>query len=162
MSLPEKVTEFPALPIPGAEHFIRIEDGEYTAKVIGCEAAHFRSQCRVRLWFEIVDPEIQGERRIPAIYAVQEVLYRDKRARIGTANPEFTVGWKSRIVRDMATLFPEDYTPNHIPMQMPLCQLMSGTILITTRTVKRDADGPRPESFHYSVVNRVVGWQSDI
>ena len=70
-------------------------------------------------------------------------------------NPEFRVGWRSRLARDLGTLFAE-FSPRSLPGSVPPIDC---TVLIKTTTVSTDQDGnERPDAFRSSKVDRVVGW----
>ena len=149
------VSSFPA-PLPKGDHHILIPDDTYVASQYGCEGFFYMGRsARIALWFTIHDA-VGDETRIAAIYNVESISRGGQKIRGRAQNPEFVAGWKSRIVRDIATLFPTRYSPGELPSCMPI---MPGPVRIETCTVKNDSDGtPRPEPFWYSKVHHIVGW----
>jgi len=145
-----------ALPerLPGPDYFIRVPDNEYDAAFIGCEGFRFRGiKPKVAIWFRLINVDRQ-----PLIAAYYNALtIEDGSARI--RNPEFTVGWRSRLARDLANLYPERYSPTNLPTAVPAIDMRVNQIRLRTRTVTRDMDGiRRAPAFHSSVVCVVIGW----
>ena len=155
-SLTEKaISNFPA-PLPNEDHHILIPDDTYRASQYGCEGFYYMGRSsRVALWFKIHD-DVGEESLIAAIYNVKGISKDGAKIRGRARNPDFVAGWKSRIVRDVATLFPTRYNPRELPTHMPV---IPGPVQIETCTVKNDSDHTlRPEPFWYSKVHHIVGW----
>lgn len=144
---------------PGPDHHIRVPDGTYRAKFIGSIGFYFMGRSpRVALCFQI--PSVSSvEDRIFAFYKVK-VVKRDGR-KLGqnerAFNPEFEIGWRSRLSRDLGTLFSE-ISPSALPTKVPT---IVEPVEIQTATVFVDQDGyERPEALKSSKVERIIGWAS--
>ena len=107
------------------------------------------------LWFVIIEGNQVGE-RVPAYCNVCSLDgHRSERVR----QPRFTVGWGSNLVAFLGSLFPENYSPDDLPTEIPGSDMLERRILIETRTNNKTHDGcERPAAFHNSVVKSVLGW----
>lgn len=155
MNVPKNVTHREnQFGLPGPDHFVKVDDDEYLANVIGVVGAKLVIGPRVVIWFRL-----EYGQRIAAYYKVNELSKNGKDVKGRTHSPEFVAGWKSRIARDIATLFPERYSPTSLPVEVPR---IPEPVRIVTRTVTRDmSKRARPESFASSVVDQIVGWASE-
>jgi hypothetical protein len=149
------VSSFPA-PLPKGDYHILIPDGIHVASQYACEGFHYMGRSpRVAVWFKIQDPSLD-ESLIAALYNVKRISKGGETVRGRARAPEFDAGWKSRVVLDIATLFPTRYSPRALPNCVPV---MPGPVRIESRTVTTNPDGtPRPKPFWYSVVHHIVGW----
>lgn len=143
-------------PLPGEDYHILIPDATYAASQYGCEGFYYMGRSpRVVLWFKIHD-DVGDESLISAIYNVRSISKGGEKIRGRARNPEFVAGWKSRIVRDLATLFPTRYNPRELPTHIPV---IPGPVQIEICRVKRDSDRIlRTEAFWYSKIHHIVGW----
>lgn len=141
--------------LPGGDYHVRVPDDMYVVEYVGAEGFHYFGDLRVVLWFIIIEGEFSGE-MLPAYYNVQ---------RHGTVpkgrfrSPKFAVGQKSRLARDLGTLFPDQFSPSNLPSSIPENDMKHGAILVETGTIDKDPEGfPRSEAFHSSKIVRIVGW----
>ncbi len=154
----------PEFHLPGGDHFVKIPDGKYVAHVCGHEAFFYRGNpaCpRVTIWFYVVD-DVGSERRIAGYYRVRELLQdgrilQPKDLKITRLRSfQFTAGWRSDIVNDLARLFPDRFSPAALPTSVPP---IDGTVRICTATVASGHDGTiRSEKFQASKVQQILGW----
>ena len=142
--------------IPDADHFVRVPDGKYSAKLIGSEGFWYRGrQPRVVLWFIIDEGDYKGA-RVAAYYNVRQLQghYSGRRR-----NPRFSVGWRSNLIAQLSMLFTEKYSISNLPEIIPEAEMIGRPVLIETRTNAKTHDGTqRSEAFHYSVVKSILGW----
>lgn len=151
------VTSFPA-PLPGPEYFVSVPDGEYAAAYVGCEGFRFLGKRpKLAVWFQIIDDDFDNP-LIPAYYNVLHIEGKTSdRKRI--RHPEFIVGWRSRLVRDIATLYPEKFSPDSLPQEIPNIGASAYPVLISTRSVDKDIDRKeRAPAFRSSVIASIIGW----
>ena len=142
--------------IPDADYFVRVPDGKYSVEFIGCESFWYRGrQPRIVLWFAITSESHKGA-RVAAYYNVTQLQGgRSGRCR----NPRFIVGWRSNLTAHLSILFPDSYTVDQLPENIPEAGMRGRRLLIETRTNSRTHDGSeRAEAFHYSVVKAILGW----
>ena len=142
--------------IPNADYFVRVPDDQYVAEFIGAEGFLYRGRGpRVALWFVIVEGSQSGV-RVPAYCNVRSL---DERCSGRVRQPQFTAGGDSNLVMFLGILFPERYTPDDLPTEIPENDMLGRPILIQTRTVSKNHDRcERPAAFHKSVVKFVLGW----
>lgn len=70
-------------------------------------------------------------------------------------NPDFEVGWCSRIARDLGVLFP-GISPCALPTSV---WSIDRTVQIKSTTVSKDPDGnERPDAFRSGKVDCITGW----
>ena len=142
--------------IPNGDYFVRVPDGKYVAEFIGAEGFWYRGRRpRVVLWFVIIEGNQVGK-RVPVYCNVCSLDgHRSERVR----QPKFTVGWGSNLVAFLGSLFPEKYSPDDLPTEIPENDMQERRILIETRTNNKTHDGcERPAAFHNTVVKSVLGW----
>jgi len=145
--------------LPGPDYFVHVPNGIYVVEFIGAEGTFFLGRApKVVLWFLIAEGEHQGK-RIPSYYNVESLNGRPG-SRI--RRPVFTIGWRAHLAVDMATLFPDEYSPDKLPTVIPEAEMSERRIRLKTRTTEKTHKGKkRPESFCYSVVDEVQGWVED-
>ena len=156
MRISEKVAEFPPH-LPSADHHIKIPDGIYVSDYVGAIGFFYLGRSpRVAMCFRIVD-DVGSERHIIGYYRTLSLtkngapLEKDKRTR----NPDFQIGWRSRLARDLGKLFAEISSSN-LPRRIPT---IDRSVRIKTATVREDKDGvDRPESFWSSKIDHILGW----
>ena len=142
--------------IPDADYFVQIPDDDYVAEFIGAEGFWYRGRGpRVVLWFRVIEGDQEGA-RVPLYCNVRSLKgHRSGRVR----QPQFTAGGDSDLVVFLGILFPERYTPDDLPTEIPENDMSGHPIIIRTRTVSKNHDGcERPAAFHKSVVKLVFGW----
>ena len=147
----------PRFAFPDAEHHIRIPDGLYTADYVGAGGFYFLGASpRVVLCFRIIE-NVGSQDLILAYYKVSKltkngsVVGRGQRVR----NPDFKVGWRSRMAHDLGALFP-DISPHSLPTSVPL---IDRTVRLKSTTVSKDPDGvERPDALRSSKIDQIVGW----
>ena len=155
--LTENNVRRPKFDFPGNDHFIQIKDGVYTVSFMDSKSRFVFASPRVVAAFRI-DDDVGQERRILGYYKVNG-LFKDGVA-LDTGDrvwrPEFSIGWRSRLARDLGTLFPNQYSPQNLPT---FIRPIDHPVRVRTRTVVKDLGGDdRPESFRCSVVDRILGW----
>lgn len=143
--------------LPGPDHHIRIDDGIHVATYVGSVGFYFLGRSpRVALCFRI--PDLDGsEDRVFGFYNVKKLMKNGSPIRTGTRvpDPEFDIGWRSRLSRDLGMLFPY-FSPKSLPTEIPPIR---GQVLLQTTTVCSDHEGfERPEAFRSSKVARIIGW----
>ena len=150
------IAEFP-VPLPGRDHHILIPDDAYEAEYVGSLGfLYLGTSPRVALCFTVTTGETP-EQQIFAYYKVLSLLKDGNpvRSTDRVRSPSFRIGWKSRLARDLGTLYPE-FSPQNLPTAIPT---IDRPVLIQTATVREDRDGAkRPEAFWCSKVDRIVGW----
>lgn len=142
---------------PDSEHHIRIPDGLYSAEYVGAEGFYYLGTSpRVALCFRILD-NVGPESLILAYYKVArltkngDVVRRGQRIR----DPDFQIGWRSRLARDLGVLF-SDLSPSELPTSVPS---IDRVVRIKSTTVCKDPDGnDRPDAFRSSKVDCIAGW----
>lgn len=142
--------------LPGRDYFVQIPDGKYVVEFIGAEGGYYRGvSSKVILWFSIADGDHKGK-MLPAYCNVRSLHCRSgKRVR----HPTFEVGLGCDLTMYLATLFPDRYSPSELPTEVPEADMMARGILIQVRKSKKTHKGQeRPEAFHRSVVDAVLGW----
>ena len=142
--------------IPNADYFVRVPDDKYVAEFIGAEGFWYRGRGpRVVLWFVITEGNQRGK-RVPAYCNLRSLDgYCSERVR----QPKLTVGRGSNLVAFLGILFPEKFTPDDLPTEIPENDMLGRPILIETRTNTKTHDGcKRSPAFHNSVVRSVLGW----
>jgi hypothetical protein len=144
--------------IPGADHFVKIPDGEYVVDFLGAESFWYRGKRpRLALWFQVVEGDLRGEK----IAAYCNLKSLDSPPGHRSRDPKFVVGWRSDLTMILATLFPERYSAANLPTSIPVEHMLSRAILVETRSVTSTHSGKkRPSVFHSSVVASVNGWAS--
>jgi hypothetical protein len=157
---------WPEFQLPGADHHIRIPDGEYRAELLGSECFFYRgskTEPRIVLWFQVID-DIGPERRIARYYCVRKLMWNGfviDPSDLNGKRPrkfQFDAGWKSDIVNDIARLRPDLFSPSDLPKQIPT---FTGAVRILTKTIVNDSHGvARAESFQSSKVIRLLGIES--
>ena len=147
---------YPTPDIPDADYFVRVPDDKYVGEFIGAEGFWYRGrQPRVVLWFVIIEGN-EKEARVPAYCNLRSL---NGRCSGRVRQPEFTVGWGSNLVAFLGILFPEKFTPDDLPTQIPEKDMLGRRILIETRTNNKTHDGcKRAAPFHNSIVKSVLGW----
>ncbi len=151
------VTPFPS-PLPGPDYFVSVADGEYAAAYVGAEGFRFLGKRpKLAVWFQIINDDLDNP-LIPAYYNVLDIEGKTSdRKRI--RDPEFIVGWRSRLVRDLATLYPDEYSPKYLPQEIPNIGASTYLVMVSTRKVEKDIDRvERAAAFHSSVIASIVGW----
>ena len=142
--------------IPDADYFVRIPDDKYVAEFLGAEGFWYRGRHpRVAMWFVIIEGDQKGA-RVPAYCNVKSLVGRPPgRVR----QPKFTIGRGANLTAFLGILFPDRFTPNHLPSVIPEADMQQRPIHIETKTVDKMHDGcMRPAAFHYSAVKSVLGW----
>lgn len=139
-------------PLPDGDYHVLVPDDTYRAVVIGVEGFKFmRREARLSIWFELPDGTA-----IASYYPVKDLSKCGKAIRGRTRDPEFRVGWRSRLAKDLMTLFPERFSATCLPTSVPKIVM---PVLISTSTVKKGSDGKlRPEGLWSSKVEAIVGW----
>ena len=142
--------------IPSADYFVRVPDEKYVTEFIGAEGFWYRGRApRVALWFVITEGQYEGK-RVPAYCNVRSL---EGRSSGRMRQPKFKVGWGSNLVAFIGNLFPDIYTPNNLPTELPESDMIGHRIIIETRTNSQTHDGnQRSEAFHNSIVKSVLGW----
>ena len=142
--------------IPDSDYFVRVPDGKYVTEFIGAEGFWYRGRGpRVVLWFVIIEGSQKGA-RVPAYCNVRSL---DGHFSERIRQPKFTAGRDSNLVLFLGILFPEKFTPDDLPTEIPEKNMLKRRILIQTRTSKKNHDGcERPAAFHNSVVKLIYGW----
>ena len=147
----------PSFAFPDSEHHIQIPDELYSAEYVGAEGFYYLGMSpRVALCFRILD-NVGPERLILAYYKVArltkngDVVRRGQRIR----DPDFQIGWRSRLARDLGALF-SDVSPSNLPTSIPI---LDRAVQIRTATVSKDPDGnKRPDAFRSSKVDCITEW----
>jgi len=159
MTLIEKISRFPSQ-LPSAEHHIHIPDGLYVCDYVGSVGFYYLgSSPRLAMCFRIIE-DVGIERHIFAFYKVIELSNKgrtqEKNKRI--RDPEFRIGWRARLARDLGQLFSE-FSPSNLPTRVPT---IDNSVSVRTATVREDSHGSnRPESFWSSKVDRIEGWANE-
>ncbi len=151
------VTLFPA-PLPGPDYFVSVPDAEYVAAYVGCEGFRLLGKRpKLAVWFQIINDDLDNP-LIPAYYNALDIEGKTSdRKRI--RDPEFVVGWRSRLGRDIATLYPEKLSPDYLPQEIPNIGASAYPVLISTRSVDKYIDKKeRAPEFRSSVIASIVGW----
>jgi hypothetical protein len=147
----------PNFTFPDSQHHIRIPDGLYSAEYVGSEGFYYLgSSSRVALCFRILD-DIGSERFILGYYKVKKMSKNGGSVSKGqrVRNPDFEVGWRSRLARDLGVLF-ADFSPIALPTSVPS---IDRAVRIKSTTVRKDPDGnDRPNGFWSSKVDCITGW----
>lgn len=143
----------PEFKLPGADHHIKIPDGEYHAVVVAVIGFSFNGQPKLKIWFRITD-DIPGDERMIEFFA-NLLSFGEKGA---GRNPAFKVGQRSKLTRIARTLWPGRFVGKDLPTQWPVSDQ---PVLIRTETVTKDRNGKLPADCHYSKVKTIIGWASD-
>lgn len=148
----DSLVQFPQ-PLPDANHFVFVDEGEYRASYIGAEGFFLIGRRpKAVLWFQLHDEQRSVIGAYYNLYSLDDLLKGSRKR-----NPTFTVGWRSRLVRDLATLWPDQYSPRNLPATVPSFE--SKPVTVKVRTVVKDMTGERrSEAFHSSVIDRIAGW----
>ncbi len=142
--------------IPDADHFVRVPDDKYIAEFIATEGFYYRGLSpKIVWWFLIAEGQYEGN-RVAAYYNATTL---DCRPSQRVRQPKFTVGWRADLTAILAMLFPDRYSHDDLPTEIPESEMAARRILIQTRTSKKTHKGQqRPEQFHSSVVDSILGW----
>ncbi len=142
--------------IPDGDYFVKVPDAAYVTEFIGAQSFWYRGRYpRLAMWFLIVEGEFSGAKLAAYCNLKSLECRRGRRSR----DPEFSVGWRSDLTLQLATLFPDRYSPDELPTTIPEQDMHGHQIRVETRTVTTSHSGKkRPTAFHCSVVESVNGW----
>lgn len=144
------------LKLPGKDYFADVPDGTYNAKFIGVEGYRFFAYPKVCCWFEIESAAIEGPKMVARYFNVNTLigtLPKSGRRR----NPEFEVGAKSALAREIAQLFPGKFSPFKLPSRIPTVPDNLISIVVKKSIFDRDGDELVTE-FRESRVKKILGW----
>lgn len=150
------VTQFP-VKLPGKDYFPSVSKGTYAAKFVGTQSFMFFEQAKVCLWFQLEDECLGGRRMVARYFNVDNLVGTlPKSGR--RANPEFTVGARSDLAREISRLFPGRFSPFQLPTRIPK-EMADKLLLVEVKKSKRDRNGDVlvPE-FRESRITRIRGW----
>ena len=152
----DTVTQLP-VELPGKDYFPSVPDGTYAAKFIGAESLLFFDKAKVCLWFRI-DGEHLSVSNMVARYFNVDYLVGKPRKSGRRANPEFTVGVRSALTREISRLFLGRFSPLRLPTRIPK-ELSDKLVLVEVKKSKRDRNGDLlVAEFRESRITKILGW----
>lgn len=152
----DKVSWF-KIDLPGKDYFPSVPDGTYEANFIGAESFMFFEHPKVCLWFRLNDNHLDQCNVVARYFNVNEIV--GSLPKIGRrTNPQFTVGARSALAREIGWLFPGKYSPFRLPTRIPK-EIANRLVLVEVKKSKHDRNRIElvPE-FRESRITRILGW----
>lgn len=152
----DTVTQFP-VKLPGKDYFPNIPDGTYAAKFIGAKSFLFFEQAKVCLWFRLDNDHLDGRNMVARYFNVDNLVGMLPKSGRRT-NPEFTVGARSALTREISRLFPGRFSPIRLPTRIPK-EIAGELVLVEVKKSKRDRNGDvLVPAFRESRITKILGW----